>query len=145
MYRVIFVENVLLHGQNGEKSKKVRVLGILQSDPGGCFWFPMDYFWFFFNRREILFSIIYLLLNGYLQNMDRFRVISEKFEKIQKFRGLSATKSCPPHFQGRKLRFGTPTPYRTALEKKYFRAINVSWSPFWSSIHWAILNIFNYG
>ena len=31
--KFVFVENVLLHGQNGKKSKKVRVLGIFKSDP----------------------------------------------------------------------------------------------------------------
>ena len=35
MYRVVFGENVLLHGHNGKKSKKVRVLGIFKSDLGG--------------------------------------------------------------------------------------------------------------
>ena len=63
MYRVVFVENVLLHGQNGEKSKKVRVLGYLKViRGGGCFLDPhkkLNYFLIFFNRREILSSLIY--------------------------------------------------------------------------------------
>ena len=60
------VENVLLHGQNGKKSKKVvRVFGIFKSDSESCFldshkksndWAN---FLFFFNRREILSSLIY--------------------------------------------------------------------------------------
>ena len=41
MYRVVFVENVLLRGQNGEKSKEVRVFGVIKSDPGGCFLDPI--------------------------------------------------------------------------------------------------------
>ena len=40
MYRVVFVENVLLHGQNRKKSKKVRVLEIFKIDPGCCFLDP---------------------------------------------------------------------------------------------------------
>ena len=40
MYRVVFDENVLLHGQNGKKSKKVRVFGIFKNDPWGCFLDP---------------------------------------------------------------------------------------------------------
>ena len=35
MYRVVFDENVLLHGQNGKKPK---VFGIFKNDLVGCFW-----------------------------------------------------------------------------------------------------------
>ena len=53
---MVFVENVFLHGQNGKKSKKVRVLGIFKSDPGDCFLDPHKnritgpIFYFFFLK-----------------------------------------------------------------------------------------------
>ena len=90
MYRLIFVKNVFLHGQNGKKSKKVRVLGILKRDPGNCFLDPINnrttgpIFYFFFNRREILSFLIYYRTVIYIQNMDRFRVISKKTGKSPK-------------------------------------------------------------
>ena len=65
MYRVVFVENMLLHGQNGKKSKKLRVFGIFKSDPGGCFLDPRKKsnvpIFFFFNRHEIYFVLFNLL------------------------------------------------------------------------------------
>ena len=105
----------------------MRVFGIFISDPGGCFFGSPQkielLFHFFFNQSFVLLN---LPKDAYLQNMDRFRVISEKLEKVRKLRGFSATESCPLHFRGRKLRFGISTPYQTFLEKKYFPAINVS-------------------
>ena len=60
MYRVVFVKNMLVHGQSGKKSKKVRVFGIFKSDPGDCFLDPYKKSnYFCFNRRESLSSLIY--------------------------------------------------------------------------------------
>ena len=57
MYSVVVVENMLLHGQNGKKSKKVRVFGIFKSDSGGggggaVFWILIK------NRTIIQFFLI---------------------------------------------------------------------------------------
>ena len=60
MYKIIFVENVLLHGQNGIKSKQVQVFRIFKSDPGGCFWIhiknltsgPIFYFFTLSNAKH---------------------------------------------------------------------------------------------
>ena len=96
MYRMVFVENVLLHGQNEKESKKVRVLGIFKRDPGGCFLDPhkkLNYFciiFFFFNRREILSSLIY---NEPLSSYKRKVGKSLKMSKFFGHQKLSPTLS----------------------------------------------------
>ena len=56
MYRVVFDENVFLHGQNGKKSKKVRDLGIFKRERGGCFLDPHKKWNYWTN---FLFLLIY--------------------------------------------------------------------------------------
>ena len=41
MYRVFFVENVLLHGQNGKKRKKCEFWGYSKVIQGAVFWIPI--------------------------------------------------------------------------------------------------------
>ena len=90
----------------------------------------LDQFCFFLI--DAIFCPFTLLQNGYLQNMNCFWVISEKREKVRKFRG-------------RKVRFGTPTTYQTILKNIYiyiFPQLMYAEPLFGSSIYWVIWNIF---
>ena len=71
--------------------------------------------------------------------MNRFRDISEKLEKVRKFRGFSATQSCPPHFRGRQLRFGIPT-YQMMLEKIFFPQLMEGETPLYTGLICLIKN-----
>ena len=93
MYRVVIVENVHLHGQNRKKSKKFRVFGIFKCDPGGCCFDlhknrttrPIFYF---FNRREILSSLIYYRPIIYkIWTVTSYKRKAGKSPKISKFFG----------------------------------------------------------
>ena len=67
MYRAVFVENVLLQGQNGKTIENSASFGDIQVIRGAVFWIRikkielLDQFsiFIFFNRREILSSLIY--------------------------------------------------------------------------------------
>ena len=77
MYRVVFVENVLLYGQNVKKSKKVHVFSIFKSDPGDVFWIPIKnrttglIFLFFYSTCKF---VLFNLLDGYLQKWTVFEL-----------------------------------------------------------------------
>ena len=118
MSRVVFVKNVLLHGQNGKKSKKMRVFGIFKSDPRGCFWIPIKNLTTFeFLLIDAKFCPLYFTIGRLFTKYGPFSSYKRKNREISVFLD---TKSCPPHFRGCKLRFGIRTPYQTILEKNLF-------------------------